>query len=98
MKFAQAELPPQKTLSDEMNGVPVAWRPRDGARLALHATSVEELRTELRREYGAELLDVAAEGAGERFVSCLLPWNSITFEYCSYGGQTCVAFPKIKQV
>jgi AraC-like DNA-binding protein len=88
----------QKTLSDEMDSAPAAWRPRDGARLALHATSVEELRSGLRREYGAELLDVAAEGAGERFVSCLLPWKSITFEYCFYGAQTRVAFPKIKQV
>jgi AraC-like DNA-binding protein len=81
-----------------MDGAPAAWRPRDGARLALRATSVEELRTGLRREYGAELLDVAAEGTGERFVSCLLSWKSITFEYCSYGAQTRVAFPKIKQV
>ena len=81
-----------------MDGAPAAWRPRDGARLALNATSVEELRTGLRREYGAELLDVAGEGTGERFGSCLLPWKSVTFEYCSYGAQTRVAFPKIKQV
>jgi hypothetical protein len=31
-------------------------------------------------------------------VSCLLPWKSITFEYCSYGAQTRIAFPKISQV
>jgi AraC-like DNA-binding protein len=81
-----------------MDGGPAAWRPRDGVRLALHATSVEELRSGLRRSYGAELLDVAAEGTGERFVSCLLPWKSVTFEYCSYGAETRVAFPKIKQI
>src|SRR5882672_7177071 len=98
MKFAQASLPLKKTLSDEMDSAPAAWRPRDGARLALHATCVEELRSGLRREYGAALLAVAAEGAGERFVSCRLPWKSITFEYCSYGAQARVAFPKIKQV
>ena len=81
-----------------MDGAPAAWRPRHGARLSLHATSVEELRTGLRREYGAQLLDVAAEDTGERFVSCQLPWQDIIFEYCSYGAQTHVAFPKIKQV
>jgi AraC-like DNA-binding protein len=81
-----------------MDSAPAAWRPRDGARLALHAASVEELRTGLRCEYGAELLDIATEGAGERFVSCLLAWKSTTFEYCSYGAQARVAFPKIKQV
>jgi AraC-like DNA-binding protein len=59
---------------------------------------VEELRSGLKHAYGAELLDVVAEGTGERFVSCLLPWKSVTFEYCSYGAQTRAAFPKIKQI
>src|SRR5262245_3798190 len=98
MKFARVDLPSKNRLSGEMNSAPAAWRPRDGARLALYATSVEELRTGLRREYGAELLDSAIEGAGERFASCLLAWNSITFECCSYGAQARVAFPKSKRV
>jgi len=81
-----------------MNSASAAWRPRDGARLALYATGVEELRTGLKREYGAELLDSAIESAGERFVACLLAWKNITFEYCCYGAQARVAFPKVKQV
>jgi len=81
-----------------MNSAPAAWRPRTGARLALFATSAEELRTGLKLEYGAELLDSAIEGGGERFVSCLLAWKSITFEYCSYGARTRVSFPQNKQV
>jgi len=81
-----------------MNSAPSAWRPRDGARPALYATGVEELRTGLKREYGAELLDCAIESAGERFLSCLLAWKNITFEYCSYGAQARVAFPSTKQV
>jgi len=81
-----------------MNSAPAAWRPRDGARLALYATGVQELRTGLKREYGAELLDSAIEGVGERFASCLLAWKNITFEYCSYGAQARVAFPKIAQI
>jgi AraC-like DNA-binding protein len=56
------------------------------------------LHTGLRRDYGAELLDSAIEGVGETFVSCLLAWKNITFEYCCYGAQARVSFPKIKQV
>jgi AraC-like DNA-binding protein len=31
-------------------------------------------------------------------VSCLFAWKSATFEYCSYGAQARVAFPKVRQV